>query len=235
MAPVIAKTQEIKEPMAHQCILFKMCDARWRGGGGRRGGGGGQLFLPWQKNGTEGRLIGSRMCTSTNCRCCLDMAPRAQLFKKGTRLLNIIGNMTLLTARDMCQFVHSLNRRYYSHILNGRLSWRLNSSLSWSVRLSIQEEAIDAARPAPHGDCYHMVWESRSDQVACNTPMDITPLNFISNVWRSLGGGEVDKLLCTDRKVEQKAGTISEPISSAIWSHFNANAFRTCIHHQQQR
>ncbi len=39
--------------------------------------------------------------------------------------------------------------------INGAHSWCFSSSLSLSVEFSIQDEAVDVARPAPQGAHYH--------------------------------------------------------------------------------
>ncbi len=56
----------------------------------------------------------------------IGIALKAQLLKKGSWLLRLIGDKAPLVARDSREFACSLNRRCYPHIGNG-------SSLSLSV------------------------------------------------------------------------------------------------------
>ncbi len=51
--------------------------------------------------------------------------------------------------------LHTLNGHCYPHTGNGGHSWCLSSSLSLLVGFSIQDEAIDVARPAPQEAAYH--------------------------------------------------------------------------------
>ncbi len=54
-----------------------------------------------------------------------------------------------VAARDSNEVADTLNRRCYPYTRNGGQSWSLGSSLFLSVRIPIQDEAIDVGRSAP--------------------------------------------------------------------------------------
>ncbi len=58
----------------------------------------------------------------------------------------LFGDKAPPAARDSSEVARALNQRYYPQTGNGGHSWYLSSNLSLSVKLSIQDEAMDVAR-----------------------------------------------------------------------------------------
>ncbi len=93
-------------------------------------------------------ILSSRMgyCSNNNLTCCrycyLGRALTAQLRKKSAWLLHLIGDKASPAAYDSSKASRELNQHLYPHAGNGGHSWRLSCSLSLTVRLFIQGEAI---------------------------------------------------------------------------------------------
>ncbi len=86
---------------------------------------------------------------------CLGIALRIELLLKDAWLLHLIGNKAPSVARDISSEVaRTLNRRCYPHTGNGGHGKCLSGSLTLSVGLSIQREAVNVVRSAPQGDLY---------------------------------------------------------------------------------
>ncbi len=100
----------------------------------------------------KGDNCGCRCC----CYCSLGLAPGAQLLKKSTWLLHLIGDKAPPAVRDSSEVTRAVNRHCHSHTRNGGHSWCLSTSPSLSIGFSIQDEAMDAARSAPHGAHYYV-------------------------------------------------------------------------------
>ncbi len=90
-----------------------------------------------------------------NCCCCLGKAQRAQLLKKSAWLLHLIGNKAPPAARDSNEVAGTLNQRCYPYTEKGRYSWCESSSLSLSIELFTQDEAMVVIRSTPQGVHYH--------------------------------------------------------------------------------
>ncbi len=74
---------------------------------------------------------------------CLGMMPRAQLFKKSTNVLQLIGDRTPPTARNRSESTQTRNCNL--HTRSSEPSWCLNNSVSSSVGLSILDHAMGFA------------------------------------------------------------------------------------------
>ncbi len=91
------------------------------------------------------------MCNRGRAACeiaaerCSGIALRARLIKKSSWLVHLIRDKAPPVAHDSGNVARTLDQRCYPHTGNGGYRWCLSSSLSWSVGLSIQDEA--------HGCC----------------------------------------------------------------------------------
>ncbi len=77
------------------------------------------------------------------------------MLKKSAWQLHLIGGKDPPAARDNSEVARALHRRCYPHTGSDGRCWYLSSSLSLSVGLSIQDEAMDVTWSTPQGAPYH--------------------------------------------------------------------------------